>query len=1768
MVRWLILAIFFTLAGCESQQSSDVQINTSGVFTPVSISYSNQELAATHDFGEYLIGTGAAIYTLTVRNNSLFPITELNLTLESFEAFGFGFEKTEDGKTKYPGKSGTCGTTLNPAQSCTISLQFETNISKLYVQPVTFKYLNYIEAASKEITLKVLAGNPASLVFENEITNYFFGEQIGMAQVPVIERDLVQEYSQVLKVTNAGDLKARNLTNNNIILTQSCNSAHTKACPAGQNTAYRITHNCPTELKHAESCNITLYFKPLNQANTDEMKKIRYDSVLKLNYKTSLQGGDASLNGYITTNSVNIEAWFETSIDSQIFENTIVVGNRDIRSFRVNNRGYRSGYMRKIVFKDLGGTHIASCAASVATAPWLECYDESMAIVQTLAQFPFKLKDKNDCLGDPFDTGKIIPVDQGCQFDIQFQPSITFDTAKIFNYEIFAEFDSQWKGESTIREGQLHTLTAQSIHAAKIIPITISYNNAAIPVESGTGTPLVLYNAGRVGLMSPSNFKRRPLMVTFKNVGGVAATSIVAKDGQATPNIIPQKEDNPTGVAIGVSLPKYFINSLINTNNCYQIEPGASCTIQTSFAPVSLGTWETNAQNMFDVIYTNSAGSPNYLDSYKQFIMTYQDGTTYTDTNTLTTTSDSGANLGEARLKVDLVEKGQLDDYSSLNIGMNQQTQGTNYRRELTFSNIGTKEIPYIYYTGDKKLTALDKGVKVIPTDPAKLDADTLDCYNLIDFYYTAGDSLATINARSHLWDPLPIGKNCIMTLEYFSRMKSFTDDDTKSKVSMFKEISRNTYSATNNTVNGWDWEQGSNVDFKFQLDAYDGDLTDPAAPASGPYGSTFGKFMLGKQVNAGGQYKQPAKIIPYAPKPMASSILFRPGWNRPSVTDELGATFITASPVPDQWFFSDYTESTTAFTGYDADFYKGILAKNFFPNGMTLPNLADYEFVYYMGTVPSNIVLNGALTLANTGFTTAFLKSTTINTILRPNPLATTQNFTTSLTGIAYPKPVNPVATITASTITTGFPTSYSFSAVDEGVYAAELVINYEDGMYTTVGPYKLPITLPDPRTLREAQRKILIVAEISNAVPELKLDVQDYDVTTDDLNPAVESLGAVVTTPMSYHENNSTVLSFTSIKIPSPARKDSFIKKRFTFYNPSATTAIEDVKLFFRMNAMSPTKDALNAPTNFYLCWTGSQTNAALAAVNGGGVAQPMCTGTCGTAAFNLAPGGSCYIELRYQPTGTAVAKSVTLTALHKVGTDRYIHRNLDMNFTPQSPATVAITNRTPQVIRVNAGTVSSYNVDFGAPIQTSNPMVFTYNGPTTGGWNKMFQFNNPTTTKASFLKSYQVYYKQFIDPLITDGDLKTKVPAYPADYTMDVGGVLFTLIHQVNYPSTTNPRIQVWSNKECLIGDDTGLWFQKGFTGATTCKMIPILFADINYINRTLNVNLAADMEPNYVRLQYYSANRTSTAALGFHFTGSMKPNTVTVGSPNGINYYQNVATTSANNGEVTFKWTEMTPTTPSLGPIVGYRIYFSTTSSPVNAVFPVATTQYLDTPVNGTGIYQLTHSNLGLNRYMYYRIFPIRQNAAYTHAPNPFGLPIGRYLSNPNVPLLPVVVPNANFIYQHAGRYLIERGVYDPNMLTHAAAKLKCSSRVKHSITVGASIVQYSYLMVKQAIWDVILSRPDSSNYNLNDYPLWLDVSSVNIHTKLLSNPQYVPSQDMAYLDQTMIFYIKKSGCGTNCTGNTAVGNAFGQPGYTSYIEPTINFAGARCYIQLP
>lgn len=1777
MVRLLIPALVLLLAGCNTKKGSDVSIDTAGIFTPVSLSHADKEVSLTVDLGEYLIGSGPKTYKFTVRNNSLFPLTKLALTLENNESFGFGFEKSDEGKPKFPGKTGTCGVSLNPGQSCTVALQFETSITKNYEQGIIFSYLNYVEGASRPFTLTLLAGYAASLIFENEETNYYFGEPVGLAQLPVIEREIDQEYFKTLKMTNAGDLSARNLSDATIRLSQTCLSAISKDCPTGQNTAYRITHDCPTILKHDQSCEIKLYFRPKNQAATPSFKNIRYDSVVRIVYQSSMEGTEGVLNAYATTNSVNIEALFDTSIESLIYENKIVVGNRDMKTFRINNRGFKSGFLRTLITKDLLGIHVASCAADPGGSQWMVCYDAAEAgNILTLEQFPFKIKDKDNCLKNPRENGKLVPVDQGCQFEMWFQPSLKFLDDKIFLYNLHAHYDSLWKGTSLLSWNQLHTYDAESLAAARIVATKIQYKGITYtPDSTGIITPRV-FDAGRIGLQSASLNKPSELLVTFVNLGTVPATLVEGIDGSGNP--IPFKSDVPTGVALGPHVPQYFKNSFISSNNCKELIKNDQCVMQFKFAPISMSPATKNSENMFD-----DRTDADYRNWFKSFKLKYQDGSKYLDANFNGPTLDSGLQIVESRLKMQLVEKGQLDDYSEEILALGNQVVKSTYRKEIKLSNIGTKDIPYIYYKGNRNLFLNNSGLRVVATNSSKVTPSVpnmYDCRKIIDFGYQSGDGEIEIDLRAAesrlsltppqpTWDPLPIGSECILTIEYFTPKSALTNQDAAARLDKTKEPGRHKLLSVDGTEFAWEWA-ATNLTWRFIVDAFDGDRDDPAA--TGPLGTRFGKLQMGPDLDVDASFQPPAKLAIYSPRPLSGSMIYRGPINRADVfNDDNSALLIAALPYPSYSYFSDFNWEINSIssTEYKADFHKGTLSQNFVP--ATIPGVAaanSYEYVYYMGAVPPSTALKGRFQLANSGISAMQITATGLSTVLRPVASAV-QHFSSNLSSITYPKSLNFVQ-VNGNSLSSSLDAEFTFTpGTDPGTYGAVLTVDYKDGtLDSPPAYYMLPISQPDTRARSIVTKRILVVAEVYDA-PKLELRVYDYDVITDAINPATESLANIPTLVEMgwFDEASPSIFAFASIKIPSPTVKDAYVKRRFIFKNNSSQL-MEDVKLLMRekSDSVAPFPLVTNpASPEFSYCTDN--------------VTDPKCTGSCGNN-FNLAAGAECFIEIRFQPTATTGAKAVTLTAIHKQGPNRYVHRNLSLSFNPQDPAKVYITNASSKsAIRLTEGQEAESNgLNYGSFVQTLNPQVLAFNNPINSGAGarKILAFQNDTSTKASFLKAYRYYYKAFINPAF-NAELPSDLE--PTDYSYVVDGVGYTLIYRKNYPASPNPRILVYANRACLTGLDTNAvpWFKRGFTGSD-CQMIPILYADINYIDRNLNANVIADMDDNHVKLFFYDSERASSQYIVMHFLGFMRPNTskVGLGNPSGASFFQEVTASSTANGTVSFKWYGMQPTTnlAELGDITGYRVYYSTTRSAVSGTFPISTTPHVDTAKNGTDRYVFNFPGTGQNKFMHFRIFPIRTQSSFTnHAA--FGLNSNEYLSEPTpaLPVLTVVIPSINYYYDHGGRFLIERNSTDDNWLSFTSAKSKCTTRPSFQIADASGYMYRSHNMINIPVWMVIKSNPaGTSNFNLNNKPMWLDNSLVEIHSTLMTDPvarlEYNATKDYDWLQNSDIFYLKRAGCGTSCSGFTAVGSALGQPGYLSYVDPTVNFAGARCFIQLP
>jgi hypothetical protein len=493
-VSWILLILLFVACtgGDPEEQTvnKEVDILTKDIFTPISFTVDGNEVGSVVDLDEYLNDSGQLVITIFVKNNTAFPMTELDVEFNDAEGNEWAFIETPDGKREFPGYEGTCLETLESGESCLIKLGFETSISGRYTQRVTFLYKNLVDPDNRVVDFTIYAGYPASLVYDEPIEDFFFGDRIGSSETPVVERSLLQTYTKTYTVRNGGELRARNVRP---ILQRSCTSAFDGSCPAGHEEAYQYETDCPDKLYAGEFCQVTVSFTPMNQdpvpgPTPPALEYITYDGIMRFEYASDPLYNPGALNGYFSTVSTYIQAILETSIESLIFEEPQISGNRIKKSFRVNNVGFRHGELQKFIFKDKNsGLHMATCKAG-ANNDYLTCYNEAEDRVLDHWEFPFFVADEDDCfqLPRPQEEANFLEIEQGCVYQLYFQPSNMYHTAKLFEILLELEYDSRWKDQERITTNYLHEVKAESLNAAKINLLKLDYDGSDMNIPVGS----------------------------------------------------------------------------------------------------------------------------------------------------------------------------------------------------------------------------------------------------------------------------------------------------------------------------------------------------------------------------------------------------------------------------------------------------------------------------------------------------------------------------------------------------------------------------------------------------------------------------------------------------------------------------------------------------------------------------------------------------------------------------------------------------------------------------------------------------------------------------------------------------------------------------------------------------------------------------------------------------------------------------------------------------------------------------------------------------------------------------------------------------------------------------------------------------------------------------------------------------------------------------------------------------------------------------------
>lgn len=1730
----VLLLTFIFLVGCNP--GSEVKINTAGIFNPVLYSINNQDAdGKTIDLGEHLLTEDPIPLTVRVYNKTEYPYTDLNIVMsaDGDNSASVTFMPTPTGEIIFPGHQGTCGKVLSPGRTCEIRLQFAPREGRIYLETLALKFKNYVNPEEHIGKVTLIAGMPASLTFTSDKTQYTFGNLIGVSQVPVVERAEVTTYSEELEVINSGGLPAKSVTVN---ITESCTSSLTNLCPNGMGSAFAMENNCPTKLMPGEKCKIKVNFQPKNQDPTsgpvpDDIKDINYRSTVTMNFVKDPHGTTAALNGYFRSISTNIEARFRVAVNTLRFETPVVSGNRDVRSFRINNLGYREGQIRAIAVRDIGGSHIATCRAG-ASSTLLDCFDGSGALLP-LANFPFTFNDKNECLSDVSEAAKYIDVGNGCVFEVIFQPSVTYLTDKPTEFQDLQPevvFDSRWQGNEKIVTSKLFSLSASSLAAARLIPEKFRYDGLDYPV---TGTTPGVVDMGRLPLQSLNFFNRKSVIISFKNIGSSPATNLVLKDGM--------NRSIPVGgasVSLGASIPYYYSTVVASESTCTIVNPGDTCTLTLMFAAIGMTTNAEEIANMFDAIGGDGK-------NYKGFLVKYNSGSKYSDTNR-DQDPDYVVNPGELRVNAELVRKGMLvqlaDDTRNINnIGNNINVVGDTIISHVYLQNIGTGTIPYIRLNTPPVYVnpSWNPDVTIVDTpDPASLGAD-FDCLDIADedLTYTVPAS-ATPDSRVGNFLDLPREKICVYTLQMktadLRRNVNATTCSNVVPASTNLEEGSRFFSRALSGVDMWEFcnNAASQISANLNFQYYDGDATDPDLPP----GSTYGKKINLNGYTYRATLSRTAKIIPYSFTPALTATLYRPE----IVYSSISGTQPTRT-VPETWFYglASTFYKTVNDNAQTSPFIQGDESRNFVPTLAAFGNRANYDYVLYLGSFPQGSPnFNFPVSLKNLGGSQAKLTSFTVT------PDA---NFTVLSKPSTFPANVNAGADVT--------PVNFRFTPSVAGEHQMEVEFTYENGRKLLPLIYK---SSTSPSNLVAAGKevvtqKILVLAHVqaTGTHPLITMTAQDYTVTPNVGAPPTETLGASY--PVNLSWNTAAVAStlvFDTIKLTAaPTIYDGYAKKVLTFTNNTAFP-LTNFRPLYKVDTTGTASKIV--PTTF-----------------------KTVTGSTCTSGMTLAAGANCKIVLQYQPGSADTTDTFVLGSTYQMGTGQYVMQNVGISLLPRSPGNIIVSGVAQESINYKVTAGSSTVTRFSHPLNISNQILNTVPKPfifdQTSGTFKKLQLVNQQATKTSLLLAYQKYLTAFsLRGYSAGSPAPSTVVPDPSEYRT-FGGFDYAIIHKMTYGDGSD-RVVIEASKGCLFGDDelNGAIpdHQKGFNNTTTtpCYALVSFYANFEYLKKAIVVTNGDDMRGTASELWYYSVNRTSTASMWLHIKGTINPDTsVASGS------YGDVVTSDAKT--VSFSTPKMTPSNGALGNVVGLRVLMSSSSTGLNDPYNTALSYFDIRPYDSMSA-QYANFNTGLSngQYFWFRTIAIRKDLRFVDsAPKRFvGLGAGEYLSaTAATTTLKTLVPPVNHYYFHDKNILVEKSLangigYD----SHAMATNRCTQ--KNVTLKNPGNVTYSYELINSNIWTDLVATPAATSYiNMTQISHWVSDPLVSIDTKCAALPGFLPGMSSQTLESSYVFYIRNStNPATNV--NTAVG---GVPGtsysdYDSYIDGAIGYASARCMVVLP
>lgn len=1814
VVRLLILNSLLLLGACFEKAKNPVEVTTKGIYDPVEVTVDGSALRAVHDLDEFVKGGDARIIPIEIVNRSGYPVLQIQLDFLDVNVSNYDYATNDLGQKEFPGMDGTCPTDVLPSgQSCVINLQFTSLVTAQITQKIRLRYKNIVEPGDETFELTVFSGDPASLVFVPDNLNYHFGELTGAAQTPLVERDERLTREKVLTVTNAGELRARDLKNQ---LSQNCSSKLDGSCPAGQENAYEVVdYNCPKELHRGETCSFKMKYTNRNQGADPILKDVSYNSTYKIGYERDPHKSLAGLNSYFKSTSANIEAFLETSLNTLEFEDALVVGNRAKKSFRVKNTGYREGYFRRFnIYEDGSNTLIFYCQKGAD--PILDCF-EADGDPASLENLPIFFTDTQGCMNSTMD--KDFPIDTSCIFDVTFQPSVKHLSNGSFNYDIKLDYDTRWLGQEhltesyevmlhlngewkaaarlvwkdikfgdgnlksfdslvsvegmganlTLNEGQFYTIG--ELGAADIPVLHGDFLNACEPVldenNAELGTPIGFTNAqsgsvlarmytnyqgqgkgiviepggggtikngtkldfsecrmvnwedlGRLAMQLHEYYETSSVQIRIKNIGGHPAQNIVLTDGDGT--VV------PNGVPINLG---------DGTNNCSSTNPDPCYFYQNvSFTCSSLAPSTPSLEFTCAISFNFSPikrADDDVAQSHDSMFDEIGD-TLFENYKAFNVAYNTGEKYLDNNKTGTVAEIGNEEIESRLhaflvNKGLlSKQTVEIPANPETVAGEYNKVVLSYrnigtgpITYIHDN-LSDLNENTQVVSTSP--LPGDGVDCKDIIDWSPPAAPPVTPPG-------DLASAEKCYLTI-YYDVTNAQKADPTDLYSASFKETRRWFNRATSGD-DLWEWD-GALLWFNSGLRFfyYDGDVSNP--DKKGTFSATQGDRSKANNPVGAGTFLRPPSVMPYSVFPAMYGVGMRPEFSKSDLSYG-GSTLYSGETVPRTWFYSDLnfdlSEDQVALgpvrnesDNDDALYaYRTIgRAKNVLPY-----NCSDCDYYIHFGTFKDGASYDLEFLLENMGQSKGIVTNLNVDG-------GTSDRFA-----------LDPASVLTNEELSSNgnVPIQLTFTplAGDSGIFQG--VIEYSVDSQIAIDKIAAPNKIWN--------YKIEFVAEVVNSYPELSFDYQKYQVTTYEGSPPTEALEPTLYPLVdSYNLDSIPNKSVNSLKLEMVKRENpaadptsGYMKKRIVVQRELQDVTIED--MFFKFSESDAGQTSLDNYSGL------SVTNT--------------CEGATLTAASP-----TCVVDLSYQPNATSLASQPVLTFVYELAPNQMMAQNVAIELLPKTPGTV-----TPEATQYQEtyGGVDALNdplamaLDFGDAVYDMNNKVIKFQN--------IVMENSSADLRASFLKSYQLQ-NSIVDQSI-----------YPtAGEWTNVSGNLQVPIFQTLY-SDNSERLTVYATEGCLYGEippghpDFNNYDhnERGFLGGgyTGCSIEVQLRMNANYINSSLNNRASYDiMKDNYFKLFYYSFDRVEDGYLSFYFKGNVRPD----GYTKDTDIYGVLSDDLKN---ISFTFDEVSPDTPGVGGLVGYRIFYSDTLSSLNDVLAnganyVSGDVMVSDGVNEVFLNTTNVPELSRGKAFYFKVLAIRSNPGYTAGGFP-GLPSGQYLSDGNLPTLRVVVPKVGYAYIHQLGAMVKKDMERENgslagPFSYQQAAATCSSLPGISISDPSSAKGTRFhKLLDRNIFDVLVEHPEYSSYeggeNYLNVPHWISGSTGNIESIFSGLTGYSPYETSQTFDFEEMFYFR---CDDGCEYDRRMGGGFYAQSFQNYdmwVGESVALGHARCSVDV-